>query len=60
MSTRSRRVDGEPETADDRRFFRAREAHPARPVDQNGHVVTSGPAADAVQALRDQATRRQA
>lgn len=35
----SRRVDGKPETAKDRKFFDLRQAGETRPIDHNGNVV---------------------
>ncbi len=41
--TVTRRVDGKPETAADRRFFDLRESGYTGPIDQDGRKVTSGP-----------------
>jgi hypothetical protein len=39
--SKSRRVDGKPETARDRRFFDLRESGFAGPIDQDGRAVMS-------------------
>lgn len=51
--TETRRVDGKPETDADRRFFDLRESGYTGPIDQDGQKVTSGPAFDALQRLRN-------
>jgi hypothetical protein len=38
---KSRRVDGKPETAADRRFFNLRESGYTGPIDRNGRAVMS-------------------
>ena len=44
----TRRADGKPETAADRRFFSLRESGETRPIDHNGNVVE-----DMAQWIRD-------
>jgi hypothetical protein len=48
----TRRVDGRPENAADKRFFDLREAGYTGPIDQDGRKVTSGRAAEALAAMR--------
>jgi hypothetical protein len=50
--TSTRRVDGKPETAADRRFFDLRESGYTGPIDRGGRKVTSGRAADVLAAMR--------
>ena len=50
--TRTRRVDGKPETDADQRFFDLRESGYTGPVDQDGRKVTGGPAVKILAALR--------
>ena len=50
--TWTRRVDGKPETAADKRFFDLRESGYGGPVDQDGRKVTSGRAAEILAAMR--------
>jgi hypothetical protein len=50
--TWTRRVDGKPETAADKRFFDLRESGYDGPIDQDGRKVTSGRAAEILAALR--------
>lgn len=52
QDTWTRRVDGKPETAADRRFFDLRESGYDGPIDQDGQKVTSGRAADVLAAMR--------
>ena len=52
QDTRTRRVDGKPETAADTRFFDLRESGYQGPIDQDGHKVTSGRAAETLVAMR--------
>src|SRR6266511_3934037 len=40
--TKTRRVDGKPETDADRRFFDLRESGYRGPIDQDGYAATSG------------------
>jgi hypothetical protein len=54
MPLRSRRWDGTPETAADARFFGARESGYTGPIDQDGHRVTTGPAADTLRHMTEQ------
>jgi hypothetical protein len=42
QETATRRMDGKPETAADRRFFDLRESGYTGPIDQDGHKATSG------------------
>jgi hypothetical protein len=49
--SKSRRVDGKPETAADRRFFDQRQSGYTGPLDQNGHRTTSGQAKDILDRL---------
>lgn len=49
---KSRRADGKPETAKDKRFFDLRESGETRPIDQGGNVVE-----DMDQWIRDQQAR---
>jgi hypothetical protein len=51
----TRRVDGNPETDTDRRFFDLRASGYTGPIDQNGNADTTSPAAAI---LRDMARRR--
>lgn len=39
MAKASRRVDGKPETAADKRFFDLRQSGYKGPIDRNGHAV---------------------
>ena len=39
MAKDSRRADGKPETAKDKKFFDLRESGETRPIDHNGNVV---------------------
>ena len=50
--TWTRRADGRPETAGDKRFFELRESGYEGPVDQDGRKVTSGRAADILRSMR--------
>ena len=50
--TSTRRADGKPETAADRRFFELRESGYTGPIDQDGRKVTSGRAVDVLAAMR--------
>ena len=50
--TSTRRVDGKPETAADKRFFDLRQSGYTGPIDQDGRKVTSGRAADVLAAMR--------
>ncbi len=50
--TRTRRVDGKPETVADARFFDLREAGYDGPIDQDGRKVTSGRAVEILAAMR--------
>ena len=50
--TSTRRVDGKPETAADRRFFDLRESGYTGPIDQDGRKVTSGRAVEVLAAMR--------
>jgi hypothetical protein len=52
QDTWTRRVDGRPETAADKRFFDLRESGYTGPVDQDGRKVTSGPAVEILAAMR--------
>ena len=52
QDTWTRRVDGKPETAADKRFFDLRESGYDGPVDQDGRKVTSGRAAEILAAMR--------
>ncbi len=52
QDTWTRRVDGKPETAADKRFFDLRESGYDGPVDQDGRKVTSGRAFEVLAALR--------
>ena len=52
QDTWTRRVDGRPETAADKRFFDLRESGYEGPVDQDGRKVTSGPAVEILAAMR--------
>ena len=52
MGTRaSRRVDRQPETAADTRFFDLRESGYTGPINQDGQPVTSGPDAATLRAM---------
>ena len=48
----SRRVDGRPETAADKRFFDLRESGYRGPIDQDGRKVMTGPAVEILRSLR--------
>ena len=48
----SRRLDGNPETAADKRFFDLRESGWAGPIDQDGRKVTTGRAVEVLRTLR--------
>ena len=50
----TRRPDGRPETAADKRFFDLRESGYRGPIDQDGRKVTSGRAADILRSMRAQ------
>lgn len=52
QDTWTRRVDGRPETAADKRFFDLRESGYDGPVDQDGRKVISGPAVEILAAMR--------
>ena len=52
QDTWTRRMDGRPETAADKRFFDLRESGYDGPVDQDGRMVTSGRAAEVLAAMR--------
>jgi hypothetical protein len=52
QDTWTRRADGRPETAADKRFFDLRESGYDGPVDQDGRKVTSGRAAEILAAMR--------
>lgn len=52
QDTWTRRVDGRPETAADKRFFDLRESGYQGPIDQDGRKVTSGPAVEILAAMR--------
>jgi hypothetical protein len=52
QDTWTRRADGKPETAADRRFFDLRESGYDGPIDQDGQKVASGRAADVLAAMR--------
>ncbi len=52
QDTWTRRVDGEPETAADTRFFDLRESGYDGPIDQDGYKVTSGRAVEILAAMR--------
>ena len=52
QDTWTRRVDGKPETAADKRFFDLRESGYGGPIDQDGRKVTSGRAAEILAAMR--------
>lgn len=49
----TRRWDGKPETAKDKRFFDLRESGYTGPIDQDGYAVTSGPDAAALKRMAD-------
>ena len=48
----SRRVDGKPETAADKRFFDLRESGYTGPIDQDGRKATNGRAVEILRAMR--------
>lgn len=48
----TRRVDGKPETAADKRFFDLRQAGYTGPIDQDGYRVTSGRAVEILNHMR--------
>jgi hypothetical protein len=50
--TRTRRVDGEPETVADTRFFDLRESGYTGPIGQDGRKATSGRAVEILAAMR--------
>ena len=50
--TSTRRVDGKPETAADRRFFDLRASGYTEPIDRDGRKVTSGRAVEVLAAMR--------
>ena len=52
QDTWTRRPDGRPETAADKRFFDLRESGYIGPIDQDGRKVTSGPAFEILAAMR--------
>jgi hypothetical protein len=52
QDTWTRRVDGRPEIAADRRFFDLRESGYTGPIDQDGNWVTSGRAAEILADMR--------
>ncbi len=52
QDTWTRRADGKPETAADKRFFGLRESGYDGPVDQDGNKVTSGRAVEILAAMR--------
>jgi hypothetical protein len=52
QDTWTRRVDGKPQTAADKRFFALRESDYDGPIDQDGRKVTSGPAVEVLAAMR--------
>jgi hypothetical protein len=52
QDTWTRRVDGRPETAADKRFFDLRESGYDGPIDQDGRKVTSGRAVEILAAMR--------
>ncbi|MGO1055608.1 hypothetical protein [Crossiella sp. CA198] len=58
-SPRSRRVDGHPETSADTRFFTLRASGYTGPIDQDGHPVTIGVAAEILRRLADSTTEVQ-
>ena len=49
--SKSRRFDGKPETARDKKFFDLRESGYRGPIDQNGNKATTGKAADILRRL---------
>ena len=52
QDTWTRRVDGRPEIAADRRFLDLRESGYTGPIDQDGNKVTSGRAAEILADMR--------
>jgi hypothetical protein len=52
MPAKSRRVDGRPETAAEKRFFDLRESGYIGPIGRDGRKVTTGRAADVLAAMR--------
>ncbi len=48
----TRRADGKPETAADKRFFDLRESGYTGPIDRDGRKVTGGRAAEVLAAMR--------
>jgi hypothetical protein len=50
--TNTRRANGKPETAADKRFFDLRESGYTGPIDRDGRKVTSGRAVDVLAAMR--------
>ena len=52
QDTWTRRVDGKPETAADKRFFDLRESGYGGPVDQDGRKVTSGRVVEILAVMR--------
>ena len=52
QDTWTRRVDGRPETAADKRFFDLRESGYDGPIDQDGYQVTGGRAVEILAAMR--------
>jgi hypothetical protein len=52
QDTRTRRVDGKPETAADTRFFDLRESGYDGPIDQDGYKSTDSRAVEILAAMR--------
>jgi hypothetical protein len=52
MARNSRRVDGKPETAAEKRFFDLRQSGYTGPIDRDGRKVTSGRAAEILKDMR--------